>query len=277
MPQAPESLRELMWILSCTASMGYLSRMTQYKSKLMDDNKTGDIEQAMASKLKLGLYSYPVLQAADILVHRATHVPVGEDQKQHLEFARECVTNFNHKYKQKLLVSPETITTTYPRVMSLLNPRSKMSKSAPNSRSRILITAPAEEITRSIMGAVTDGLNEVTYEPDARPGVANLLELIAQCGHHNSSNGDDDTKPAPTPADIADELRGASLADLKARCVAAVTAELAGVRERHDEVLHRDGGRYLNDVEEEGAEVARRNAEETMRLVRDAVGLTSPK
>ncbi|KAJ2979647.1 hypothetical protein NUW58_g7151 [Xylaria curta] len=101
---------ELMWILSCTSSMGYLGRMTQYKSKLLAKNKTADLNTAIASRLRLGLFSYPVLQAADILVHRATHVPVGEDQKQHLEFARQCVTNFNHTYNQKILVSPETIT-----------------------------------------------------------------------------------------------------------------------------------------------------------------------
>lgn len=78
----------------------------------MAENKAGDLNEAIASRLKLGLFSYPVLQAADILVHRATHVPVGDDQKQHLEFARECVTNFNHTYNQELLVSPETITST---------------------------------------------------------------------------------------------------------------------------------------------------------------------
>lgn len=76
----------------------------------MSENQAGDINEAISSRLKLGLFSYPVLQAADILIHRATHVPVGDDQKQHLEFARECVTNFNHTYKKDLLVSPETIT-----------------------------------------------------------------------------------------------------------------------------------------------------------------------
>ncbi|RYC56847.1 hypothetical protein CHU98_g9371, partial [Xylaria longipes] len=172
---------ELMWILSCTASMGYLNRMTQYKSKLLADNKPGDLDEAINSRLKLGLYSYPVLQAADILVHRATHVPVGDDQRQHLEFARECVTNFNHAYSQELLVLPETITTPSPRVMSLRDPFQKMSKSSPNEKSRILITSTPRDITQRIMCALTDNLNEVTYEPRERPGVANLLELIAQC------------------------------------------------------------------------------------------------
>ncbi|KAI1129607.1 tryptophanyl-tRNA synthetase [Nemania abortiva] len=254
---------ELMWILSCTASMGYLGRMTQYKSKLMAKNKPGDMSEAFHSQLKLGLFSYPVLQAADILVHRATHVPVGDDQRQHLEFARECVTNFNHAYKKGLLISPETITTPSPRVMSLQNPYEKMSKSSPNERSRILITATPEEIKKRIMAAVTDSINEVTYEPQARPGVANLLDILAQCS----------PKKETTPEDVADSLRGAKLGDLKTACAAAVVSELEGLRERYAELFVRDGGKYLDDVGAAGAEVARRNAEETMRLVRDAVGL----
>ncbi|KAI1304310.1 tryptophanyl-tRNA synthetase [Xylaria venustula] len=253
---------ELMWILSCTSSMGYLNRMTQFKVKLQETNKAGDLYEAMASRLKLGLFSYPVLQAADILVHRATHVPVGDDQRQHLEFARECVTNFNHTYKHEILVPPETITTTAPRVMSLRNPLKKMSKSSDNDRSRILITATPEELRQRLMTAVTDSMNTVTYEPYARPGVANLLELTAQCS------------PEPTTAeDVADSLRGATLGDLKALCVEAVSAELSGVRERYLEFMDRQGGLYLDEIEAEGAEVARRNAEETMRLVRSAVGL----
>ncbi|RKF72636.1 Tryptophan--tRNA ligase, mitochondrial [Golovinomyces cichoracearum] len=98
---------ELMWILSCTASMGYLSRMTQWKSK--SGNKSSTPESMINSaKAKLGLFSYPVLQAADILIHKATHVPVGADQAQHLEFARECVTNFNSTYSP-ILVKPQTM------------------------------------------------------------------------------------------------------------------------------------------------------------------------
>ncbi|TRX92425.1 hypothetical protein FHL15_006592 [Xylaria flabelliformis] len=255
---------ELMWILSCTASMGYLSRMTQYKSKLLAENKQDNLENAIASRLKLGLFSYPVLQAADILVHRATHVPVGDDQRQHLEFARECVTNFNYTYNQELFVPPETITSSSPRIMSLRDPYQKMSKSSRNEKSRILITSSPQEITQRIMSTVTDNLNEVTYEPEERPAVANLLELVAQCS------------PEPTTAaDVADSLMGATLGDLKVMCARAVTTELSGISELYSYVIDRWGGKYIDDIEAEGAEVARRNAEETMRLVRDAVGLAS--
>ncbi|KAI0389404.1 hypothetical protein F5Y17DRAFT_462764 [Xylariaceae sp. FL0594] len=262
---------ELHWILSCTASMGYLSRMTQYKSKLLAENKQANLEEAMSKKLKLGLFSYPVLQAADILVHRATHVPVGDDQKQHLEFARECVTNFNHTYNADILVEPETITTPFPRIMSLRDPLSKMSKSSANERSRILITSTAKDITRNIMGAVTDSENAVSYDPANRPGVSNLLEILAQCTP--SPTSDPSLTPTTiTPEEAARRLAGATLGDLKAACASAVVAELDGVREMYLDLLDRQCGKYLDDLEKEGAEEARRNAEETMRLVRDAVG-----
>ncbi|KAI1334179.1 tryptophanyl-tRNA synthetase [Xylariaceae sp. FL0016] len=255
---------ELMWILSCTASMGYLSRMTQWKSKLSMDNKAAQIDDITSQKLKLGLFSYPVLQAADILVHRATHVPVGDDQRQHLEFARECVTNFNHTYETDTLITPETITTTSPRVMSLQNPLNKMSKSAPNQRSRILITSDSREIRQRIMGAVTDAENIVTYEPLRRPGVSNLLDLLSQCSPNRE-----------TPQQLEEMFKGASLKDLKEVVVEAVVTELAGVRDRYEEVLAMRGGTYVDEVEAEAAEKARKSAEETMRFVRYAVGLSS--
>ncbi|KAI2642795.1 tryptophanyl-tRNA synthetase [Xylaria nigripes] len=253
---------ELMWILSCTASMGYLGRMTQYKSKIMSDNKQGSFDEAMHAKLKLGLFSYPVLQAADILVHRATHVPVGDDQRQHLEFARECVTNFNHTYKQDIFIYPQTITTQHPRVMSLQNPYEKMSKSSTNERSRILLSSSPQEIRSRIIGAVTDGLGAITYDPERRPGVSNLLELAAQCSPEST-----------TPEFLAAQLKGASPSELKELCIKFITAELEGVHERYLELFRRAGGKYLDEIEAEGAEIARRNAEETMRLVRSAVGL----
>ncbi|KAI6087542.1 hypothetical protein F4821DRAFT_258898 [Hypoxylon rubiginosum] len=260
---------ELMWILSCTASMGYLGRMTQWKSKLQINNKQGDLSEDAMTKLKLGLFSYPVLQAADILVHRATHVPVGDDQRQHLEFARECATNFNATYKD-ILIAPETVTAPSPRVMSLTHPHNKMSKSTPNHRSRILITARAEEVRSRIAGAVTDSLNAVTYEPDLRPGVANLLELLSQCGHSGEWK-----EEASSPQQLADRYAtaGATLKDLKADVVAAVWRELDGVRGRYLDFLNRKGGKWLDEIEAEGAEAARENAEKTMRRVRHAVGL----
>ncbi|KAK8012312.1 tryptophanyl-tRNA synthetase [Apiospora marii] len=256
---------ELMWILNCTASVGYLNRMTQWKSKLAEDNNALRInDDTIETKLKAGLFTYPVLQAADILIHRATHVPVGDDQRQHLEFARECATNFNHAYPGGDLVAPETITTRSPRVMSLTNPLKKMSKSSPNHRSRILITSEETEIRRRLRGAVTDSQNAVTYDPVERPGVANLLDLLSQCDPEGRE-----------PQDWARSLAagGAGLGDLKQAAADAVVRELAGVSERYRDFLERKGGRWLEEVEEVGAEAARDSAAETMRMVRDVVGL----
>ncbi|KAK1640288.1 tryptophanyl-tRNA synthetase [Colletotrichum phormii] len=252
---------ELMWILSCTASMGYLSRMTQWKSKLSLSTDATILDEGAKASLKLGLFSYPVLQAADILVHRATHVPVGDDQRQHLEFARECVTNFNHNFGP-LLVSPETITSPTRRVMSLQQPTQKMSKSAKDPRSRILITDTPEEIHAKVMSAFTDSSNNVSYDPTNRPGVSNLLEILSIFDAQ-----------ARNPTQLAESLSHASLRDLKQAVSKAVIEGLGGIRERYMELLSVDEGRYLDAVEAKGASKARLNANETMVLVREATGL----
>jgi tryptophanyl-tRNA synthetase len=288
------------------------------------------LDEKAKAALKLGLFSYPVLQAADILVHRfvtssqslpspppwttfliskkrdkkrATHVPVGEDQRQHLEFSRECATNFNHAFGggAQLLVPPETILCTltlssiilslpdppsgpgpFPdileckkntapakRVMSLQQPDKKMSKSASDPRSRILLTDDADSIRRKVMAALTDSVNSVSYDPERRPGISNLLHLLSLFG--DTAGGD--RRRRRSPAELSDEMKDAKLKDLKMRVADAVIASLEGVRERYHEFMGRDSGRYLDDVQERGAEQARRSAEETMKLVRSAVGL----
>lgn len=252
---------ELMWILSCTASMGYLSRMTQWKSKLSLAPDASLQDEGAKATLRLGLFSYPVLQAADILVHRATHVPVGDDQRQHIEFARECVSNFNHAFGRHL-VSPQTITTTTRRIMSLQQPTKKMSKSHPDPKSRILITDRPEDIHKKIMGALTDSIGFVSYDPETRPGVSNLLEIISVFD-----------KQGKSPQTLAEELRDVSMKSLKEAASEAVIGGLRGVRDRYLDFLSADDGRYLDTVESEGARTARDSANETMALVREATGL----
>ncbi|POS81433.1 tryptophanyl-tRNA synthetase [Diaporthe helianthi] len=291
---------ELMWVLSCTASMGYLSRMTQWKSKLslpedasaLDDSDGhggggGGSSSSSKSALKLGLFSYPVLQAADILVHRATHVPVGDDQRQHLEFARECAAGFNHTYggsgKKKdgrnILVPPETIVSPARRVMSLTDPTKKMSKSDANAASRVLITDPEGDIRKKIMRAVTDSQSGfVSYDPVGRPGVSNLLEMLAilegggvRGGGGRQSKSDSRTT---TPEEVARGFEGAQhpLKALKERTADAVAAELRDVRERYLELMGNNDGKALDDLEAIGAEKARASADATMKLVKEAVG-----
>ncbi|KAJ4304021.1 Tryptophan--tRNA ligase, mitochondrial [Collariella sp. IMI 366227] len=191
---------ELQWILSCTASMGYLSRMTQWKSKLQLSPDALIDSKETTKVLKHGLFSYPILQAADILLYRATHVPVGEDQRQHLEFSRECATNFNHTYQTKCL---------------------KMSKSDPAPKSRILISDTDQTIRKKIRTAVTDAQDHVSYDPAARPGVSNLLDILSALDAQGR-----------TPGQLAEEMKGFKISGLKEELVTVLCKELGPIRER---------------------------------------------
>ncbi|CAK7225334.1 Tryptophan--tRNA ligase, mitochondrial [Sporothrix curviconia] len=266
---------ELMWLLSCTASVGYLSRMTQWKSKLQLKDDASFADEKARAGLKLGLFSYPVLMAADVLVHRATHVPVGEDQCQHLEFAREVASGFNHVHGQPLLVPPTTLLSPARRIMSLQQPTQKMSKSHADERSRILLTDDAKTIRTKIMAALTDSTNAVSYDPTARPGVSNLLELLAlvECDSLYRAATSSTASIEATAQALATEMEGKTLGALKKRVAEVVVERLAGVRERFADVLERDGGAYLDRVAEHGAKQARANTAETMDAVRTAIGL----
>ena len=214
--------------------------------------------------------------AADVLVHRATHVPVGEDQCQHLEFAREVAAGFNHVHGgQPLLVPPTTLLSPARRIMSLQQPTQKMSKSHADERSRILLTDDAAAIRAKIMAARTDSTNAVSYDPQARPGVSNLLELLALVegdSLYRAATSSNASIAAAAQA-LATEMEGKTLGVLKKRVADAVVARLAGVRERFADVLERDGGAYLDRVAEHGAKQARANTAETMDAVRTAIGL----
>ncbi|KAJ4159280.1 uncharacterized protein LMH87_008187 [Akanthomyces muscarius] len=250
---------ELMWILSCTASVGYLSRMTQWKSKLSlaESSRLGD--GRVGNKLKLGLFSYPVLQAADILVHRATHVPVGHDQQQHIEFARECVTNFNHAYGPHL-VYPDIIISPVRRVMSLAEPTSKMSKSHPLARSRILLTDNAETIHAKISSALTDSTPGISYDVENRPGISNLLDIFSIFSPEGK-----------TAQQLAADFSESSPRELKAAVSEAVVKGMDGIGQRYEKLLK--DTKFLDHVAAEGGEKARQSADETMHIVREAMGL----
>lgn len=213
--------------------------------------------------------------AADVLVHRATHVPVGEDQSQHLEFAREVASGFNHVHGQPLLVPPATLLSPARRIMSLQQPAQKMSKSHADERSRILLTDDDQTIRSKVMAALTDSTNAVTYDPKTRPGVSNLLELLALVEGDNlhravtSSNASIETAAQV----LATEMEGKTLGVLKKRVAEAVIGRLAGVRERFANVLECDGGAYLDRVADHGAKQARNNTAEIMDAVRTAIGL----
>ncbi len=253
---------ELMWILSCGASMGYLSRMTQWKSKMnLPDSASPLATSSSKDQLKLGLFSYPVLQAADILLYNTTHVPVGEDQAQHLEFTRELAIGFNHLYGSILTV-PETQLSPAKRVMSLLEPTKKMSKSDPRPKSRILITDSRDTINSKLKSALTDSIDGVSYDPQARPGVSNLIDLI----YHFDNAG------AASPEELARDLESLSMRALKEKTADAVEQGVSPIRERYQELMRGDQ-HDLVALAESGARKAEAIAESTMQQIRNSMGM----
>ncbi|KAI9887760.1 MAG: Tryptophan--tRNA ligase, mitochondrial [Watsoniomyces obsoletus] len=249
---------ELMWLLSCRATMGSLSRMTQWKAKMGPVINTTSASEISPFDLRLGLFSYPVLQAADVLVHRATMVPVGEDQVQHLELTRDLASKFGD-----LFPSPKTLLAPAKRVRSLRDPTVKMSKSQGHEMSRIMLTDTPSIIDSKIRGARTDMDSSVTYDPSQRPGVANLIELLSEFDPQKRS-----------PEDVAREYRNKTLLELKNAVITAVIDGLKGIREEYERIIKNDEGRrYLDHVSQTGATKARESAEETMALVRQSVGI----
>ncbi|KAL4926540.1 tryptophan--tRNA ligase MSW1 [Aspergillus undulatus] len=248
---------ELYWILSTVASTGYLSRMTQWKSKLKLPDDTSLENSEVRSKLRLGLFSYPVLQAADILVHRATHVPVGEDQRQHLEFSRYTANSFNHLYGD-IFPYPEAVISPARRVMSLKEPTLKMSKSHSDERSRIILTDTPEEVQRKVKVALTDSEPGITYDPVRRPGVSNLIEILSHLEGRSCH-------------EIASGYATASPRALKVHLSEKICQTLSPIREKYGAVMA--DAAALEDISEQGARAARANAEVTMKAVRKAMGL----
>ncbi|KAI9757857.1 MAG: 28S ribosomal protein S10, mitochondrial [Chaenotheca gracillima] len=235
-----------------SAGMGYLQRMTQWKSKMSLPQDTTISDNSELAGTRLGLFAYPVLQAADILLHRATHVPVGEDQEQHLEFARRSARVFNSS-KGKLFPEPETIVSPARRVMSLRNPLKKMSKSDPFFQSRILITDDFNTIRSKVYKSLTDSIEGITYEPDLRRGVANLLEIMS---------GFD--KKKRSPEELAKVYEMEDLSTFKADLIKTLNEEFEEFRNKYHELMDKDGGRYLDSIAAEGARKARASAEHTM-------------
>ncbi|CAL5868840.1 uncharacterized protein PFLUO_LOCUS3067 [Penicillium psychrofluorescens] len=248
---------ELMWILSTVASMGYLSRMTQWKSKLQLPEDTTLDHSAARAQLRLGLFSYPVLQAADILVHRATHVPVGEDQKQHLEFSRYTANSFNHIYGP-IFPIPEAVISPAKRVMSLKEPTVKMSKSHTDERSRILLTDDPATIYKKVKVALTDSEATITYDPVQRPGVSNLIEILSHF----------EERPCET---IVREYGSASLRTLKEEVAKQIAHHLREIREGYAALVANPAS--LDTIAQRGAQAAQGQTGETMQRVRAAVGL----
>jgi tryptophanyl-tRNA synthetase len=243
----PEHTR-LTWLLECTATMGELRRMTQFKDK-------GKGQEAV----RVGLFTYPVLMAADILLYDAAAVPVGDDQRQHLELAREVAVRFNNRYGQTFTVPEAAIPGAGARVMDLQHPERKMSKSVESALGTIGLLDSDEDITRKVRKAVTDTDGEMRYDRKAKPGLANLLDLLAAA-----------TGRAPEAVAAGYERYG----DLKNDVAAALCALIGPVRVRRAEL--EDDLPYVHGVLAHGAARAHDIAAVTYGRAADAIGLLPP-
>ena len=236
---------ELSWILECTVSFGELRRMTQFKDKSAD-----------AEFVSGGLFTYPALMAADILLYDTNEVPVGEDQRQHLELTRDLATRFNSRYGETFVVPEATVARVAARVMDLQDPTRKMSKSDESPQGTILVLEDLDQVARKIRRAVTDTENEVRFDPANTPGVSNLLGVLAAC-------------TGVAPQELAS--RYTQYGPLKADTADAVVEYLRPIQARYAELAADPAG--TREVLVRGAERARELAALKMAQVRERLGL----
>ena len=236
---------ELAWILECTASFGELRRMTQFKDK-----------SEGAEFVSAGLFTYPALMAADILLYDTDRVPVGDDQRQHLELARDLAIRFNGRYGDTFVVPEAAIPKVGARVMDLQHPTRKMSKSEDSPQGTILVLEDLDAVAKKIRRAVTDTDTEVRFDPETKPGVSNLLSILSAC------TGDD-------PTDLAGRFD--RYGDLKAACADAVVDTLRPIQARYAELVADPTGTAA--ILASGAERARSIARPVLDRARANLGL----
>ncbi|GGC77304.1 tryptophan--tRNA ligase [Enterococcus wangshanyuanii] len=243
---------EAAWIIQCNTTIGELERMTQFKDKSQKNGRTG---------VSAGLLTYPPLMVGDIILYNANLVPVGDDQKQHLELTRDFVERFNKRYgqaNQELLVMPEVkIAEQGGRVMSLQDPTSKMSKSDTNAKGFISMLDEPNVIRKKIKSAVTDSTGIIEYDPENKPGISNLLSIFS------AVTG----RPV---AEIVTQYEGKGYGDFKSDLAEAVVALLEPIQTRYNELLASD---ELDEILDKGAEQARLVANKTLQRMKNAIGL----
>ena len=236
------------WLMECTAAFGELRRMTQFKDK----SESADFVSG-------GLFTYPALQAADILLYDTDQVPVGEDQRQHVELTRDIAIRFNSRFGHTFVVPEAVIPPSGARVMDLQHPDQKMSKSEDSPQGTILVLDDAGDIERKVKRAVTDSDNEVYFDPDGKPGVSNLLSILGASTGRN-------------PVEAATGIE--SYGDLKTTTADAVVEMLRPIQARYRELAGdpAETGRLLAL----GADKARQVAAVTLDRARENVGLLAP-
>ncbi|CAB5064008.1 unannotated protein [freshwater metagenome] len=240
---------QLGWIMECTVSFGELSRMTQFKDKSA---------KREAEFVSAGLFTYPALQAADILLYDANEVPVGDDQRQHIEITRDIAMRFNHRFGETFVIPKSVTPPSGARVMDLLNPTSKMSKSGDEDTGVIYLLDDPAKIEKKFKRAVTDSETEVVFDRERKPGVSNLLEILA------AATGTTPQKAAETYTRYG---------DLKAASAQAVIAMLEPIQTHYYELLNDQG--ELMRLLHKGNGRAKEVASKTLSRAQKAIGFLS--
>jgi tryptophanyl-tRNA synthetase len=243
---------QLAWVLNCIAGFGEASRMTQFKDK----SQKGGAENS-----SVGLFTYPILQAADILLYQPTTVPVGEDQRQHLELTRDLAMRFNSRYGETFLIPKAEILKETAKIYDLQLPTAKMSKSATDPKGLINLMDEPNQITKKIKSAVTDTDGEIRFDPENKPGISNLLSI------YSALTGDPISK-------IEASLSGSGYGALKTEVAEAVVSALEPLRTRTNELL--EDSAELNRLLAKGAARANETAEKTLKAVYENLGLVTP-
>jgi tryptophanyl-tRNA synthetase len=243
---------QLAWVMNCITGFGEASRMTQFKDK---SQKTG------SDTASVGLFTYPILQAADILLYQPKTVPVGEDQRQHLELTRDLAERFNSRFGKTFTVPEAHILKETAKIYDLQNPQAKMSKSN-EPKGTINIMDDSAITLKKIKGAVTDLENEIRFDVDSKPGVSNLL------GIYSAVSG-------TAIAELVTELSGKGYGDLKTEVAEAVLAVIEPIRDRANELLADKG--ELDRLLGLGADRANAQAEQTLADVYDKIGFIPRK
>lgn len=237
---------EAAWLLNCYTYMGELSRMTQFKDK----------SQRYGDSIAAGLFNYPVLMAADILLYQTDLVPVGSDQKQHLELSRDIAQRFNNVYSETFVIPEPYIAQKGAKIMDLQDPTKKMSKSEENANSYILIMDPPEVIRKKISRAVTDSIGIVKYS-DEQPGVKNMMTILS-------------TITGQTTEEIENKYEGQGYAQFKKDVAEAIVSELEPIQKKVKELLADKA--YLESIYKAGAEKANYVATKTLRKMQKKIG-----
>src|SRR5580658_2942480 len=244
--QIPEHT-ELNWVLSCLTGFGEASRMVQFKDKS---------QKAGADQASVGLFTYPILQAADIMLYQSDQVPVGEDQRQHLELTRDLAQRFNHRYGQTFVVPGPYIVKDVAKITDLQDPSIKMSKSASTAAGIIDVLEDPASIRKKISRAVTDMGAEVRFDEESKPGVTNLLRIYSAL-------------TGSSVPELEQRYAGAGYGTFKKELAEVIVDALAPIRERTQEMLADEA--ELDRLLAEGAARARKVATQTMTQVRDRV------